>query len=174
MPENHIYFCDRWEKRVYCTGSVKWNFTERCMASIPSWMGLPRRRLPWPRTFRPYHEGPKIEWRTGEVPEFRRRCFYLFAHKVLTLEHIGRCGFCGTTRRRHRAVWGLNARVCQDCWVQNSISHRTLLQVCRRRPRLVRRSEARPRRTTALISSSRTCRSGRCRSTASSAARSST
>jgi len=69
------------------------------------------------------------EWREQGVPAEMRPSFEGYARKVLCLWHIGCCGVCGTRQGKQRAIWALNMRVCRGCWLENIVSHRTLLKV---------------------------------------------
>ena len=73
---------------------------------------------PWPFG-RPMND----DWKDQSMGE-QRRVFDRYAHKVMVLTHIGRCGICGTTRGNHQAYWSLNMRVCKFCWWNNTISNR--------------------------------------------------
>ena len=100
------------------------------------------------------------DWREAGVPAEMRPSFERFTRKVLCLWHIGCCGVCGTRQGKQRAVWALNMRVCRGCWLENIVSHRTLLKVFQRAPvserdRLAQADARLPDRNTGSTCSSR-------------------
>ena len=46
---------------------------------------------------------------------------------IVCLQHVPRCGMCGTTRHTTKPYWHLGMRLCKCCLQDNLISH-TVLQ----------------------------------------------
>ena len=74
---------------------------------------------PWP-----YGRPMNDDWKEMEMSPEQRIVFDKYAHKVMVLSHIGRCGMCGTNRGNHQAYWSLHMRLCRFCWWSNTISNR--------------------------------------------------
>lgn len=133
-----------WERkqcRINLTRSIGSDFAARCFQAMPKWMVkhyerpaymVPRLHMSMPV---PYLN-PVVgnNWREEGVPAEMRPSFESYVRKVLCLWHIGCCGMCGTRQGKQRAIWSLNMRVCRGCWLENVVSHRTLLQVFQRAP----------------------------------------
>lgn len=133
-----------WERklcrtRTHLNRSIGSDFAARCFQAMPKWMVKHHRGFrdarPHPAMPVPY-ANPVVgnDWRDMGVPDEMRASFECFAQKVLRLWHIGCCGVCGTRQGKQRAIWSLNMRVCRGCWLENVVSHRTLLKVFQRAP----------------------------------------
>jgi hypothetical protein len=154
MMVNHDYYamvteaCGLWESlfkawekkqcRLSLNRSIGSDLAARCFVAMPKWMvkhqGRSGDRYLNPRAH-PSMPVPYINavvgnnWREEGVPAEMRPSFEGYVRKVLCLWHIGCCGVCGTRQGKQRAVWALNMRVCRGCWLENIVSHRTLLKV---------------------------------------------
>ena len=108
-------------------------------------VAMARRGVPvWGLPAGPANPPPGSDWRESEVLPHKEEEFGCYVRKIMALQHIGVCGVCGTRRGHQRAVWSLGIRVCRPCWIDNVISHRTLLQVIARVSRLARVARNRP------------------------------
>ena len=67
---------------------------------------------------------PLPNWWKSEAVD--KPAFNAIAHKTIALHHMPCCSMCGQTRRKTDIVWGLNMRLCSNCWRGNLISNRVL------------------------------------------------
>jgi hypothetical protein len=135
-----------WERKLchsrpHLNRSIGSDLAARCFQAMPKWMVKHNRGTyytearPHPAMPTPYMNAVVgNDWRETGVPAEMRPSFERFTRKVLCLWHIGCCGVCGTRQGKQRAVWALNMRVCRGCWLENIVSHRTLLKVFQRAP----------------------------------------
>ena len=132
---------ERKQRKPVFNHSISSEFAARCFQAMPKWMVKHHRgdRYADP----PAHPLMAVAyvkpvvgnaWREEGVPAEMRPSFECYALKVLRLWHIGCCGMCGTRQGKQRAIWSLNMRVCRGCWLENVVSHRTLLKVFQRAP----------------------------------------
>jgi hypothetical protein len=132
---------ERKQSRLNLTCSISSDLAARCFQAMPKWMVKHQKgdRYSNPDAH-PLAAVPYIRavvgnnWRQEGVPAEMRPSFDKYVRKVLCLWHIGCCGVCGTRQGKQRAVWSLNMRVCRGCWLENVVSHRTLLKVFQRAP----------------------------------------
>jgi hypothetical protein len=133
-----------WERRqcrASTSRSIGSDFAARCLQAMPKWM-VKHHRGTYFTNARPHPAMPASymnpvvgnDWREAGVPAEMGPSFERYTRKVLCLWHIGCCGMCGTRQGKQRAVWALNMRVCRGCWLENIVSHRTLLKVFLRAP----------------------------------------
>ena len=79
-----------------------------------------------------YHPWPlgrpkRDDWRDFPMEADERAVFNRYAHKVMVLAHIKRCGICGTSQGNPQPYWSLGMSVCRYCWWDNTVSNRLVL-----------------------------------------------
>ena len=69
---------------------------------------------------------PTGEPRTGERTLEEMRVMRTYK-AIVCLQHVPRCGMCGTSRHATKPYWHLGVRLCKCCLQDNLVSH-TVLQ----------------------------------------------
>lgn len=99
-------------------------------ADLPSWQYNTPQAVTIPNhlSFHPWPTGKptNFSWYEIGIDEADKPVFNKYAHKVVALQHVGRCGMCGSRRNRHRPFWSLGMRVCVLCLRENLVSGRAL------------------------------------------------